>query len=133
MFERVLNAFVVPYWITVAMYAALFIFGLGGFHLTAVSRRKRPSRICSDLCRNVCHRFLTFFISRPLRSLEQNVVLITWLGVIYNTYWNQLNTATNPKTFKEDLEAFTKTAIKDLNWLLVRQTYFASERPGHCQ
>ena len=66
---------------------------------------------------------------RPLRSLEQDLIFITWLGIIYNTYWSQLMNATDPKTVRQDLEAIT-TTLKDLNHLADKHEKQAGQRPG---
>ena len=73
--------------------------------------------------------FLAFFISQPLRALEQNLQFITWLGVIYNTYWARLMYATDPDTVQEDLEDIKQTTIKDLQILIDKQATLSAKRP----
>ena len=128
MFSRVLRAFMVPYWLTVAMNVALFLFGWAP---SAWRRILRPSQNSNSAIFGglSAATFLTFFISRPLRSLEQNVILITWLGVIYNTYWSQLMNITNPATVQQDLDSITKAAVKDLRALATAQGKLNSQRP----
>jgi hypothetical protein len=130
MFQKVLSAFVVPYWLTVVMYGLLFVFGLGGFVMAAVLFVQQKLGFAAIFGGLSVVSFLTFFISGPLRSLEQNLVFITWLGIIYNTYWSQLMNTTDPKTVRQDLEAITTTALKDLNNLAGKHDKQAAQRPG---
>ena len=129
MFKSVLKAFMIPYWLTVAMYVALFLFGLGTFVLAAVLAGGQKFDFSAIFGGLSAAAFLTFFISRPLRSLEQNVVLITWLGVIYNTYWSQLMNATDPATIQKDLDTITKATVKDLRALATAQGKLDSQQP----
>jgi hypothetical protein len=130
MFQKVLRAFVVPYWLTVAMYSLLFVFGLGGFAIAAVLVVQQKLAFASIFGGLSAVSFLTYFISGPTRSLEQNLVFITWLGVIYNTYWSQLMNATDPRTVRQDLEAITASAIRDLDQLAQSHDKRAAQRPG---
>jgi hypothetical protein len=130
MFQKVLRAFVIPYWLTVAMYSLLFVIGLGGFVIAAVLVAQQKVAFASIFGGLSVVSFLTYFISGPTRSLERNLVFITWLGVIYNTYWSQLMNATDPKTVRQDLEAITASAIKDLNHLTSTHDKQAAQRPG---
>jgi hypothetical protein len=129
MFSSVLKAFMVPYWLTVAMYVAMFLFGLGTFVLAVVLAGRQKFDFAAIFGGLSAVSFLTFFISRPLRSLEQNVILITWLGVIYNTYWSQLMNATDPATIQQDLDTITKATVKDLRELATAQGKLDSQRP----
>lgn len=130
MFRRVLTAFMVPYWLTVVMYGALFITGLGGFIAATLLFAQQQILFASLFGGMSVVAFLTFFISGPLRSLEQNLILITWLGIIYNTYWNQLMYTSDQKTIQADLETITRSALKDLDALVSRQGQLAAQRPG---
>ena len=62
--------------------------------------------------------FLSYFISRPLQALEQNLKFITWLGIIYNTYWTRLVYAMDQDTVQQDLKANTDDAIAELTKLI---------------
>jgi hypothetical protein len=73
--------------------------------------------------------FLSYFISGPLRSLEENLEFITWLGMIYNTYWTRLVAASNPDTTQQDLQAATQDAIDSLEKLIDRHAKMRSGRP----
>jgi hypothetical protein len=129
MFHRVLSAFMLPYWFTVVMYVALFLFGLGAFGLAAVLAAQQQFDFAAVFGGLSAVTFLGFFISRPLKALEQNVILITWLGIVYNTYWSQLMNATNQATVQKDLDAITNSALKDLKALLAAQGKLGRQRP----
>ena len=129
MFRRVLSAFMLPYWFTVVMYVALFLFGLGAFGLAAVLAAQQQFDFAAVFGGLSAVTFLAFFISRPLKALEQNVILITWLGIVYNTYWSQLMNATNQETIQKDLDAITNSALNDLRALLAAQGKLSSQRP----
>ena len=73
--------------------------------------------------------FLTFFLSRPLQALEENLQFITWLGVVYNTYWTQLVNAQNPYTFQADLSAATNEFVEQLHQLVNVHAESSAKRP----
>jgi hypothetical protein len=60
---------------------------------------------------------LAFFVSRPLQSLEENLQFITWLGIIYNTYWSQLAVANDAETVQRDLKEITQDTIDQIKEL----------------
>jgi len=130
MFQRVLSAFIWPYWLTVAMYAVLFMIGIGSFLVGAYLAAAGQHTFAAIFGGLSATAVLTFFISGPLRSLEQNLSFITWLGIIYNTYWTQLMYANDLQQVRQELETITKTAIRDLNDLVGLHTRLASGRPG---
>lgn len=130
MFKRVLNAFMRPYGITVAMYVMLFLIGAGGIitaAILAVTQNVVPSLIFGGLS---VVTFLTFFVSQPLRALEQNLLFITWLGVVYNTYWTKLMYTSNLDTVQQDLEVIQRNTIAELNRLVDKHEKLARRRPG---
>jgi hypothetical protein len=119
MFGRVLNAFLYPYWLTVALYVAIILVGLGLFLLgvwLAIGRGEAMFGVVSGGLGVIA--LLSFFISRPLQSLEENLQFITWLGVIYNTYWSQLAVANDTVTVKQDLKDATQDTIGQIKELL---------------
>jgi hypothetical protein len=73
--------------------------------------------------------FLRFFIGLPLQALEQNLKFITWLGIIYNTYWTRLVGAIDQRTLKQDLKAATDDAITEINRLLDKHEEMSKRRP----
>jgi hypothetical protein len=74
--------------------------------------------------------FLTFFLTRPLQALEENLQFITWLGLIYNTYWTRLAYMNNQETVQHDLESASNDAIKKIKELLDTHTERSGNRPG---
>jgi len=130
LFRRVLRAFLVPYWLTVIMYVGLFVFGLAAFGFMLYLGTRQQVEVAAAFGGLSVVAFLTFFISKPLRALEQNILFITSLGVIYNTYWSQLMNAQDPKTIRADLDAITRVTISDLNGLAMRRADAAAKEPG---
>jgi len=61
---------------------------------------------------------LTYLFNRPLESLEENLQFITWLGIIYNTYWDHLVYSNDTSTVHKDLDDATTGAIERLKELI---------------
>ncbi len=118
MFRKTLTAFIWPYWLTVGFYAALVVVGIGSFVAAAVLGARQGISSAALFGGLSVLAFLGFFITKPLRALERNVQFITWLGIVYNTYWTRLMYATDPDTVQEDLEAIKTAAVRDLTVLL---------------
>ncbi len=119
MFERVLHAFMGPYWTTVWTYRALIAIGVGGFLTAAVlGFRDAQWPVTAIFGGLSIVAFLTFFLSRPLQALEENLQFITWLGVVYNTYWTRLVNAQNADTFQTDLAGATNEFVQQLHQLV---------------
>jgi hypothetical protein len=74
--------------------------------------------------------FLSYFISRPIRALEENLQFITWLGVIYNSYWTSLATIQNPDSVQEELRTTTAETIAAIEKLVDKQSRLQRKRPG---
>ena len=74
--------------------------------------------------------FVLYFISRPTQAVEENLVYITWLGVIYNSYWTHIAWATKPEAAQAELEKATADAMQQLNSLLDRHAQSVKERPS---
>ncbi len=130
MFKHILDALMRPYWITVAMYTAMFIVGLGGF-VAAIIFAASSGVLFSILFGGLSvGAFLAFFVSRPLRALEQNLLFITWLGVIYNTYWTRLMYTQKLETVQTDLNEIEDNAIAEINKLLDKQEKLSRRQPG---
>ena len=128
MFEKILGSLMKPYWITVVLYVALFIVGVGGFVAAvffSVTHGITYGLLFGGL---TVGAFLTFFISRPLRTLEQNLLFITWLGVIYNTYWSRLMYANKMGKIQRDLDAIEDNTISELNKLINKQEKLSRHR-----
>jgi hypothetical protein len=132
MFNKLLDAFMRPYWTTVWMYRLLFGVGITGFILAAVLSVTNGITFGLLFGGLSVAAFLAFFIRHPLQALEQNLLIITWLGIIYNTYWTRLMYADDEKTIQRDLDEITRTSIRQINQLLDRQADVSAKRasPG---
>ena len=130
MFQKILSAMMRPYWYTVAMYIAIFVVGLGGFVAAIYFSATQGIDLGLIFSGLTVAAFVAFFLSRPLRALEQNLLFITWLGVIYNTYWSRLMYANRKRGVQEDLDAIENNAIRELNKLVNKHEKLALRRPG---
>lgn len=131
MFDRTLNAFMYPYWLTVGMYVVLFIVGISAFVVAARLSFESGKEMYTLLFGGIgTVAFLTFFLTRPLQALEENLQFITWLGMIYNSYWTRLAYITNQETVQQDLEAATNESIKKIKDLLDTHSEKSGKRPG---
>ncbi|MBI5878287.1 MAG: hypothetical protein HZB53_11610 [Chloroflexi bacterium] len=130
MFRKLLDAFMRPYWLTVWMYRTLYIVGLAGFVVAALLSVWRGWEFAAIFGGISVVTFLAFFIGQPLRALEQNLEFITWLGLIYNTYWTRLMYANDAEKMQADLEAINKAAVADLSALIDKHVAVAAKRPG---
>lgn len=129
MFARVLNAFLYPYWLTVVLYVALVLVGVGLFLLgvwLAIGRGEAMFGVISGGLGVAA--LLAFFVSRPLQALEENLQFITWLGIIYNTYWSQLAVANDTATVKTDLQEITQDTISQIKELQQHHTALSGAR-----
>jgi ABC-type multidrug transport system fused ATPase/permease subunit len=130
MFKGVLDAFMRPYWMTVWMYRILFAVGLLGFLAAAVLGVLRGVAFAAVFGGISVVTFLAFFIGQPLRALEQNLEFITWLGIIYNTYWTRLMYTNDVATVQNDLEAITHSAVESIQQLIDKHAELAGKRLG---
>jgi hypothetical protein len=64
-----------------------------------------------------------------VQSVEENLIYITWLGVIYNSYWTHLAWATQRKTAQAELDKATVDALKQLEKLVDRHAKSVKGRP----
>lgn len=131
MFRRILDAFMEPYHTTIWMYRILF--GLGVIAFVAaigVSIWLREPMFALVFGGLSVGAFLGYFISRPIRALEENLQLITWLGVIYNSYWTSLATIQDGATVQEDLRKTTAETIAAIEKLVDKQSRLQRKRPG---
>lgn len=131
MFDRLLEAFMGPYQTTVWMYRILFGVGLGGFIVAAVagiwSGEARISAVFGGLG---VAAFVSYFLSHPLAALEENLNFITWLGVIYNSYWTRLVYAMDQETIQQDLDAMTEDFVQQVERLVDKHAQTRQGRPG---
>lgn len=131
MFRQLLKAFMRPYYMTMVMYIILFLVGIGLFVIAAWLSTKANADRSSWLFGGLgVLTFLAFFISRPLAALEENLQLITRLGVIYNSYWTRLLYMQDNSTIQADLEDATNDTIAELGKLTDKSVELAAKRPG---
>ncbi len=135
MFDRILKSFMVPYNATVRMYRMMFFVGLASFVVAiGLSVWTRDAMFALVFGGLSVASFVTFFVSRPLRSLEENLNYITWLGVIYNSYWARIVYALNKETIQADLKAITDDFVVQIERLIERNNATredrGSDKPG---
>jgi hypothetical protein len=65
-----------------------------------------------------------------VQSVEENLIYITWLSVIYNSYWTHLAWATQPDTAQAELDKATADALKQLEQLVNRHARSVKGRPA---
>ena len=131
MFRRILDAFMEPYHTTIWMYRILF--GLGVLAFVAaivVSVWLREPLFALVFGGLSIGAFVSYFVSRPIQALEENLQLITWLGVIYNSYWTSLASIQNPDTVQEELRTTTADTIAAIENLVGTQSRLQRKRPG---
>jgi hypothetical protein len=130
MFKQILRGFMRPYWTTIWMYRILFAIGILFFAAAAGLYVVTQNLYVTGLfCGLGVVTFLRFFIGLPLQALEQNLKFITWLGIIYNTYWTRLVGAMDQRTLQQDLKAATDDAIAEINRLLDKHEEMSKRRP----
>ena len=131
LFESVRRAFMRSHTSTVIMYWILFGVGVGtvltGIVLALIPNQVVAGAIFAGLG---VVAFITYFISRSTQSVEENLIYITWLGVIYNSYWTHLAWATQRETAQLELDKATTDAIQELKKLVDRHAVSVKGRPG---
>jgi hypothetical protein len=131
MFNRVLKAFMVPYYMTIVMYAIMFAVGIGLFVIAARLSSQPGTQIVGAVFAGLgVASFLGYFLSRPLRSLEENLQFITWLGVVYNTYWTRLLYMQDATTVHADLKDATTDAVQQIEYMLNKNVEISGKRPN---
>ncbi len=130
-FRRVFNALMRSHNSTVLMYWTLFVVGIGFFVAAGVFAFVRnqpvPAAVFGGLS---VAAFLSYFVTRPTQAVEENLQYITWLGVIYNSYWTRLAWSFDERTAAASLEKATDDATTQLNALVDRYAESVSKRPG---
>jgi len=131
MFTRVLDAFMEPYYTTVWMYRVLFAVGVVSF-IAAVGLSIWTASPWYGLIFGGLSAisFISYFFSRPLQALEENLHFITWLGIIYNSYWTRLAYMFDQKTVQQDLQSATDDAVRELDKLLDKHAQISGRRPN---
>lgn len=136
MFDQILNGFMGPYWTTVWMYRILFAVGILAFVaaivMAYVSRDNPTTAIGTAAVFGGLSvaSFLSYFLSRPLQALEENLQFITWLGILYNSYWTRLAYLSDNDSVQEGLEDVTNDTIAGIKELLASHAERTGKRPG---
>jgi hypothetical protein len=119
MFQQLLNGFMNPYWTTVWMYRILFGLGVASFlvaaGLSAFAGKEGYTLVFGGLS---ALSLLAYFFNRPLQALEENLQFITWLGLIYNSYWTRLVYLNSQANAQKELQDATDDAIKRIKELM---------------
>lgn len=131
MFSRIIEAFMQPYRTTIWMYRILFGVGVAAFlvaaGLSAFAGKEGYALVFGTVG---IVAMLSYFFNRPLRALEENLQFITWLGIIYNTYWTRLVCTQDVAAFQQEAEAITNDTIAKIKELMDKHTERSSQRPG---
>jgi hypothetical protein len=131
LFERLTEAFMGPYHATVWMYRLMFAVGLSAFVAAAVLSLWTGQPWFGVVFGSLgIASFLTYFLSHPLRALEENLNFITWLGIIYNSYWTRMVYAMNQETVQQDLEDITEDFVNHMERLVDKSAALNQNRPG---
>ena len=131
MFNRVLRAFMMPYYMTIVMYVVMFAVGIGLFVVAARLSSQQGTQLAGIFFGGLgIASFVGYFLSKPLRSLEENLQFITWLGIVYNSYWTRLLYMQNTASIQDDLEEATAEAVTQIENMLNKNVEAAHKRPG---
>jgi hypothetical protein len=129
-FDNVRQAFMRSHNSTVAMYWILFVAGVSavvaGIVLAVIRKEVVAGAVFAGLG---AASFIGYFITRSVQSVEENLVYITWLGVIYNSYWTHLAWATQQDTAQAELDKATVDALQQLEKLVDRHAESLKRRP----
>lgn len=129
MFQQLLNGFMNPYWTTVWMYRILFGLGVASFLMAAIlsafANKEGYTLIFGGLS---ALSLLAYFFNRPLQALEENLQFITWLGLIYNSYWTRLVYLDSQPDVQEGIKEATDDAIERIKELLEIHAARSSQR-----
>ncbi len=128
-FDDVRRAFMRSHNSTVVMYWLLFAVGVGTV-ITGIVLAAQGNALAGAVFLGVgVAAFVTYFISRSTQSIEENLLYITWLGVIYNSYWTHLAWATQRDTAQDELDKATTDALQQLEKLVNRHAKAVKARP----
>ena len=132
MFRKLLNAFMRPYQLIVWMNIILFTVGIVSFVTAIIMSVTQEQPLYAAIFAGLsAATFIGFFISRPMRALEENLEFITWLGMIYNTYWARVVYAMDQQTVQQDLSSAIKESSDEIDRLVQRHAELAGRRPGN--
>jgi hypothetical protein len=131
LFQGVLRGFLRPYWTTVWMYRILFALGVLSFVLAAalaILGGRTPAVFVFGGLSAIT--VLGYFFNRPILALEQNLQFLTWLGILYNTYWTRLTLLNDEQTVQSDINALTTETIGRVKDLVAEHAKRSQARPG---
>lgn len=74
--------------------------------------------------------FLSFFLARPVESVERNTIYSQWLIATVNSYWTRLAYLSDPATVDRDLEEATRDLVRDLKGLADHHAAALGKYPG---
>lgn len=129
MFNSILRSIMTPYNTTIWMYRILFGVGILSF-LFAAGFSAYTGNIMFGLVFGGLSvgAFLTYFLGKPLQALEENLQFITWLGIIYNSYWNRLVYTMDQETVHAEVKDATAEAIRELERLIDKHAASSGKR-----
>ena len=128
-FQRIMNTFLSSYRFTVIMYWILFLLGIGFFATGIVMALVRDSMIPAAVFGGLgAVTFIGYFIGRSVQSIEENLEYITWLGIIYNSYWTRLAWTFDENEALQVLEEGTKETISQLEHMIERHAEARGKR-----
>lgn len=129
-FQRILDAFMRSHNSTVIMYWVLFGIGVGFFLVSAGLALFRDELTASVIFGGLSiASFLTYFVTRPTQAVEENLQYVTWLGIIYNSYWTRLAWAFDEETAQQVLDDATNDAVQQLSTLIEKHAASTQGRP----
>jgi hypothetical protein len=129
-FKRVLDAFMRSHNSTLTMNWIIFVVGILLFVTAVILALFQGEVVAGAVFGGLSVvSFLTYFISRPTRAVEENLQFITWLGIIYNSYWTHLAWSFDEETAQDVLDKATADAIEQLNALVDKHAEANRSRP----
>jgi hypothetical protein len=130
LFQRILDTFLSNHRATVTMYWILFLVGIGLFIAAAVLAVILDDFIPAAILGGLgVVSFLSFFVGRSVQSVEENLEYITWLGIIYNTYWTRQAWTLEQEGAQEILKDASKEALAQLEHMIDRHANARRLRP----
>lgn len=129
-FQQILDAFMRSHHSTLIMNWILFAVGIGFFVTSVVlalfQNSPGPAVLFGGLSIGA---FLTYFLTRPTQAIEENLQYVTWLGIIYNSYWTRLAWSFDEESAQTELDDATEDAIRQINDLVDRHATSTGKRP----
>ncbi len=130
-FQRILDAFMRSHNSTVIMNWILFGVGIGFFVTSVLLALFRDAAVPAVLFGGLSiGAFLTYFLTRPTQAVEENLQYVTWLGIIYNSYWTRLAWSFDEESAQAVLDEATEDAIVQLKDLVARHAESTGKRPN---